>query len=156
MNKEYFVNHPQDKKDAFDAIDAPYPYKIIVQRLPVTPIHADEYEKRRKLMAYFHRSIVPEFSKAAGVSEVEAKAELQMKFCRVGEILVDETGEFDVMWIDTDRYFIAEQGKHYWVESIAGMSNDRLSEVVNNVKDYILQQYGVFVKDYINTKTKKI
>lgn len=156
MNKEFFINHPQDKKDAFDALDVPYPYKIIIQRLPATPTHSDEYEKRRKLMAYFHRSIVSEYAMAEGVTEERAKIDLMLKFARIGEVVIDEVGEYDVMWIDGDKTYVAEQGKRYWVESMGGMSNDRLSEVINNAKNYLFTQYGIFAKDYINTKTKKI
>lgn len=157
--KEFYINHPQDLKDCYDTLkESVLPIFVYTDRAVATTEHSDEFEKRRRLMAYFHRSIVTAYADAAGLTEEQAKGELQTKFARCGEVEVDEAGQFDVMWLDEDKFRVMEQGKHYYVESIASMPNDRLSKFCNNCRDYILMQYGVHVKTFINNKikTKKV
>lgn len=153
-----YVSHADDKHQAKQELDnVPYPFVMITQRMPPTKEHETEYDKKQRQMAYFHRSIVPEYAKEAGLTEDLAKAELQIKFARTAEILEDESGEFDVMWLEVDKLRIFEQGKQYYVLSLAGMDNATLAAFIEQCKYYLLAEYGIHVKEFINNnKNKKI
>lgn len=155
--KEFYINHGQDLITAMSEFKMlPLPFWLIGKPTTPTKDNKDEYEKFRKQMAYFHRTIVPDYAREAGVNEVEAKAELQIKFARVGEILVDG-GEYDVLWLEQNRLRVFEEGKYYYVLSIAGMNNKQLADFIEQCKHYLLTQYGVMVKEYNRDyKTKKI
>jgi sarcosine oxidase gamma subunit len=158
MNREYFVSHPQDLKDACDDLKGlRYPYVVMSKSTAPKKEHKDEYEKKRKQMAYFFRSITPTYADCAGIGEEQARYELQSKFGRCGEIKQDDSGEFDVVWIEGDKFFVMEQGKKYLVHSIADMNNAELADLIEKSKNYILQQYGVMVKEFINNyKTREV
>ena len=153
-----YISHPQDKIDAQNALnDIKYPSMIFVERMPPTKEHQEEYEKKQKQMAHFFRSVVPTYAKHAGVTELQARGELQIKFKRTGEIVIDETGAYDVVWLDGDKFRVFEQGKKYLVQSIGDMTNAELSDLIEKSKQYILQQYGVDVPEYKRKlKTKEI
>jgi len=158
MIKKYLA-HPQDKIDAQNELNGiSYPAMIFVERMPPTKENVDDYEAKRKQMAYFFRSVVPTYAKCTGVSEEQARGELQIKFARCGEILVDEdTGEYDVVWLDEDRFRLFEQGKMYNVHSVADMTNAELAELINKSKDYLMIQYGAEIEEKKRElKTKEI
>lgn len=158
MNREFYISHGADRHNAeIEIRDIPYPYMLIVKRMPPEKEHTEEYKKRRKLLAYFHRGICPQYAEAAGITEPQAKSELQIKFARCGEVIISEAGEFDVVWLDEDRLRVMEQGKTYYVESVGSMGIDRLSEFCNKCRDYLLVQYGVHLQEFVDKfKTKEI
>jgi hypothetical protein len=158
MNKEYYISHPQDLKDAIDDLkELRLPFMLLAKSTAPTKEHVDEYEKKRKQMAYLFRSVVPAYADCTGVTEEQARGELQIKFARCGEIIKDSSGEYDIVWLDGDKFRVLEQGKIFQVQSIASMSNAELSGTIEKSKNYILQQFGVIIKEFINIfKTKEI
>ena len=64
------ISHPQDKSDAKQELDKlSYPFILITKRgVPDKVLHPDEYEKRRKQLAYFNRTLVPLFRDLSGYS----------------------------------------------------------------------------------------
>lgn len=155
--KHIYISHPQDLTDAFSSLKGlPLPYVLMAQKQTPEKYHEDEYEKKRKLMAYFHRTIVPAYAEQDGITEDQAKAQLQIKFARVGEITIDESGEYDVVWMENDKTRIFEQGKKYYVLSVAGMDNKTLRLFIDQCKRYLLTTYGLhlFEHEYVGeTKT---
>ena len=157
MTKNFYVSHPQDFTDAINEIKRlPYPMMLLSKQMPPTKEHADEHEKKRKQMAHFFRSVVPTYADCAGLTEEQARYELQIKFARCGEIITNESGEYDVVFLEKDKFRVFEQGKKYAVMSIAAMNNAEIAYLIEESKNYILMQYGVVVKEIINPKTKEI
>lgn len=158
MSKEFYLSHSQDKADAFQELDyIPYPYMLMAKATVATPEQGDEWDKRKRQMAYLHRSVVPEFADCIGETEDVAKVELQKLFLRCGEIAIDEAGQFDVVWIDGDNLKVFELGKQYYIQSVAGLSNKELAHFIEQCKRYILMQYGRRVREFINNNpTKKV
>lgn len=155
--RERYISHGQDLTDAMSEIrDITYPYMLITNRMPPQKHHTDEYSKLRKQQAYFFRSVAKTLSDVAGIDEQQARCELQKRFLRCGEIITGEGGEFDVVWIEGELVSF-EQGKRYYIRSIADLSNAELAEFIEKSKNYILMQYGKacpeFVRDF---KTKEV
>lgn len=154
MSREYYLSHPQDIRDMCDDIkEKTLPLIVVADRAVPEKIHEDEYAKRSRQMSYFHRTICVEYATAAGVNEQEAKYELLLKFGRCEEIIVDENGEYDVVWVENDNMMVFEQGKKYRIQSVANMPNDELARLIQQCKDYLLQYYGVMVTNF-NKKYK--
>lgn len=156
MNERY-ISHPQDLSDAVGEIkNLRYPFMLVTTAMPPKKEHSEEWEKKQRQMAYFHRSVVAEYAKVAGITEEEAKYELMIKLSRVGEIK-ESGGEFDVVWLEQNKLRVFEEGKRYYVQSIADMSNAELADLIERSKNYLLQYYGVRVKEYVrNYKTKEL
>lgn len=153
-----YISHAQDKYDAINELKGiGYPAMLVVEKMPPTKEHTEEYEKKRKQMAHFFRSVVTTFSRVAGISDEQARTELQLKFARCGEVIVEESGEYDVVWMDNDRLRVMEQGKMYYVHSVADMTNSELSTLIEKSKDFLLIQYGAEVPEIKRKiKTKEI
>lgn len=159
MNKERYISHGSDLSDAIGEIkQLRYPFMLVTNAMPPQKQHHEsEYEIKRKQMAHFFRSVVPTYAKCAGITEEQARGELQIKFCRTAEVLKDESGEYDLLWLEEDKFRVFEQGKAYHVQSVASMSNAELADFINKSKDYVLQQYGVNISNYTRKyKTKEL
>jgi len=135
----------------------PYPFIIMAKSASPTKEHEDEWNKKIRQMAYLHRSIIPVYADCIGETEDKAKVELQIKFARTGEVMVDDSGAYDVTWVELDKTRIFEHGKMYYVHSVADMSNKEISDFIEQCKRYIYTQYGVHIGEFIsNYKTKQI
>jgi len=156
--KERYISHGSDLNDAIGEIkNLRYPFMLITTKMPPTKLHGDEWDNKMKQMAYFHRSVVAEYAKVAGLTEEEAKYDLMIKLGRVGEVKQDESGSFDIVFLEEDKLRIFESGKIFYVQSIADMSNSELSDLIERSKNYLLQYYGLRVKEYVrNYKTKEL
>ena len=118
MTKDWLINHVQDEYDALSDIKGmklPYRLMMVSQR----PRDGTEGEKWDKLNSFFHRGVVPVFSKVSGYREDEAKELLQTKFALVEEHL-----------------------DYYLVESISGMSNTRLIEFIESCIQFLAMTFG--------------
>lgn len=127
------INHPQDLTDLHNELKSKrLPFKVVIAETAPHKEHLTEYEKKRKQLAYFNRSIVPTYSRASGLREDEAKADLVYRFMSITD---DE------------------------VESMGGMSNKRLSEVIEQCQAFLIDNFGEQASEdlvlYIN-KTKKL
>lgn len=134
--KNWYVSHPQDRHDAKQQLDSvPFPYRLMtVTQKPHKG--TDEYEKWLNSNSYFHRCIVPTFSNLSGLGENEAKEELQKMFALVRD-LEDE----------------------HEVESISGMSLQRLVQFNENCQNFLIANYGEQADELLLLnigKTKKI
>lgn len=158
MSKNWYISHPDDLSTAKQELkDLPLPYYLMTVKATPEKIHENEWDKKMRQMSYFHRTVVPSYAEAAGINEDEAKAELQIKFGRCGEIKTSANGEFDVLWVEEDKLRVFEQDKKYYVLSIAGMDNATLAEFIENCKRYLLAQYGIQLRDFSKQyKTKEI
>lgn len=129
-----YVAHAQDKHDVKQELDKlNYPFILITKRgVPDKLLHPDEWEKRRKQLAYFNRTLVPLFRDLSGYSYKEAKDYLYTEFA-----------------------LISERDGRCEVESMADMGMDRLSEYINDVRDFIITEFGVMPDDHTHFgKTK--
>ena len=90
-------------------------------------------DKWDNLNAHFHAGVVPAFCAYTGYNRKEGKEELQKMFA-----LVVETEE-------------------YWeVESVSGMSLQRLSDFVLQCSSYISTSFGEWPTENVKPKTKII
>lgn len=95
-----------------------------------------EYEKWIKQNSYFHRGIVPAYSKLSGLGWDESKRDLQIRFACVNELR-----------------------DSYEVESIGDMSNARLSEFIEHCTHFLASEFGAVVDEILSTninKTKRV
>lgn len=146
---ERYISHKQDIRDLMTELsDKVLPLRVWYDKAVPEKTDTHEYAKRSRLMSYFHRTICVEYAIAAGVNEQEAKYELLSKLGRCEEIVVTEEGEYDVVWLESDKLRVFEEGKKLKVQSVAGMNNNELSALINNCKDYLLQYYGIMVTDF--------
>jgi hypothetical protein len=134
--KKYHIGHRQDLYDAKTDLDGvPFPYVLMaVSHRPHKG--TDEYEKWLNSNSFFHRCIVPTFSELSGFGENEAKEELQKMFALVRDL----DGEYEV-------------------ESIAGMSLQRLVQFNENCQNFLIANYGEQADELLLLnvgKTKKI
>lgn len=88
-----------------------------------------------KTNAFFHRGIVSLYSSLTGLLEDEAKDELQIKFA-----------------------LVEEHETYYDVESIAGMSKERLVEFIQQCQVHIIKNFGTKANEIEQLKitTKRI
>lgn len=121
------ISHPQDKFDVKQELDKlSYPFILITKRgVPDKVLHPDEYEKRRKQLAYFNRTIVPLFRDLSGYSYKEAKDHLYKEFALISE-----------------KDGVCE------VESMADMGMDRLAEFINDIVNFIITEFGVMPDEH--------
>jgi hypothetical protein len=146
---ERYINHPQDITDLINELkDKSLPLQIMVMKAVPEKHHEEEHEKRRKQMAYFHRTICTAYADAAGVDEQRAKYELLVKFGCVEEIIEDESGEWDTVWLDNDKLRVFTEGKGYRIMSVGALANDQLARLIDQSKNYLLQYYGIMVTEF--------
>lgn len=134
--KKWDVFHSQDLKDAINLLeDIKKPYRIIA--FPISPKKDTlEHETKAKQMAFFHRGVVPTYSSLGGLTEQEAKEDLQCRFA-----LVEEWGD------------------HFRVQSLSGMSIPRLAEFIEQCQVFLIQEFAVSASELLIKnigKTKKI
>ena len=131
-----YVAHPQDKYDAKHELDhVPYPYFLMAVRHKPEK-GTSEYDKWLRSNSFFHRCIVPTFSELSGLGENEAKEELQKMFALVNDL-----------------------PDSFEVESIAGMSLQRLTQFNENCQNFLIMNYGERADELLLNnigKTKKI
>lgn len=130
-----YVSHPSDKHEAKQQLDLlRYPY--VLMAVSQRPTEGTDEEKWKRLNSLFHRGVVPVYSRFSGLGEKEAKEDLQRMFA----LVVD--------------------GIDYWeVESIAGMSLQRLSEFIDNCQNFLVVNFGEKANELLLNninKTKKI
>lgn len=154
--KERYLSHPQDVHDFTNELNrTTLPLQVMVMKAVPEKVHETEDGKRKRMMAYFHRTICVAYAKEAGVNEQEAKYELLSKFGVVSEVMKDKNGAWDVVSLRNGRMFVFSDNKDFEVRPISNMPNDELSDFINQCKDYILQYYGVMVTNFNkNYKTK--
>jgi hypothetical protein len=112
------IQHPQDWHDAKNELEKlRYPYRLmaIAQR----PTSGNELEKWRKQNSYFHRAICPTYAELSGLDEHEAKRDLQIRYACV-----------------------IESADSFEVESIGGMSNERLGKFIQDCDRFLVMEYG--------------
>lgn len=74
---------------------------------------------------------------------------------RTAEIISDESGEFDVVWLEGDNLRVFEQGKQYYVRSVGDLSNPELSDLIDKSKNYILMTYSVQCPEHVRKGSDK-
>ena len=126
------IKHKQDLKDAFDFLkEKKMPFVLTAHETrPDKGTSRDESWKR--LNSLFHRGIVPTYSEVSGLREDEAKAHLQQLFACV-----------------------YEQKDYYEVESIAGMSIERLNKLIDNCQQFLIQNFGVKADELLTINSTK-
>jgi len=133
--RSWYINHPQAKIDAKQDIDKlPFPYRLMAVKMK--PEGGEELEKWKRMNSYVHRAIVPTYAEMGGLGEDEAKEDLQRRFACV-----------------------VEYEDSYEVESIGGMSNERLSSFIESCTQFLVQNFGVIADEMLLSninKTKSI
>lgn len=82
MNKERYISHGQDLTDAISEIkNIRYPYMLVATRMPPEKIHENEYETKRRLQAYYYRSVVTTYARAAGIDEMQVDMSCNQNSC---------------------------------------------------------------------------
>jgi hypothetical protein len=121
----------------YDLRGKPTPYHLIHVRSK--PSDANDLSKWKRLNSFFHRGIVPVYSNFSGLLETEAKADLQRMFACV-----------------------EDNPDHYMVESISGMSLQRLAAFVEQCQTFLVSTFGAKADELISyhrtelLKTKRI
>jgi hypothetical protein len=107
-----------------------YPYEVVIKT-----VREEDDPDWNKLNAFFHVGIVPKYSSLTGLTEKEAKEQLQIYFATI---------------VDHKNY--------YEVESISGMSRERLYRFILSCNVHMIQQFGTSIdfRDHISPKGKKI
>ena len=130
----FYISHPQDLADtAEELVNIRMPYYLNVVK--TKPTFGTEKEKWNHLNSFFHRGIVPLYSGFSGLREDEAKRDLQTRFA-----------------------LVREHPDHYEVESVGGMSIERLMTFCEMCQTFLVQQFGAKANDLIeyNLKTKTV
>ena len=155
---EKYISHPDDKNQAKELLEGiRYPSLMILDTMPPKKEHNDEYDKKRRLQAYLFRTIIPTLSKHAGVDYAESEGLLRTRYLKAEEIIINSTGEYDIMWVDNENFHSFSEGKKYKTQSIGDLSVSELIEFIDNCKNYILRMYGVNCPTYQREfKTKEI
>lgn len=155
---EKIISHPDDKNQAKELLEGiRYPSLMILDSMPPKKEHRDEHEKLRKLQAYFFRSVVPTLSSCAGCDYAESEGILRVRYLKAEEIIVNDDGKYDIVWVDGESFHSFTQGKKYRVRSIGDLSVPELIELVDSSKQYILMTYGTHCPEFIREfKTKEI
>lgn len=127
------IGHAQDLTDAIHELQRlRKPYTIYTH--DEKPTKGTELEKWSRQNSYFHRGIIPTYSKLSGLGEDESKSDLQVRFACVREL----------------------KDSHE-VESLGGMSNRRLAEFIENCTQFLAMEFGAVVEELLTlNKTKKI
>lgn len=131
--KQWTINHPDDLHQAKNELDRlPYYYRImVVKHKPEKG--TDEYERWLRQNSFFHRAVVPTYSKLSGLGEDEAKTDLQRRFALYREF-----------------------PDYYEVESIGDMSNKRLAEFVEACVQFLAMEYGEIIDEMLVLNVNKI
>lgn len=124
------ISHPQDLIDTFNRLkDVERPFMLQVIRSK--PTEETELKTWKRINSFFHRGIVPTYCDLSGLLEDEAKRDLQQRFATVEEHV-----------------------DHYLVESIGGMSLQRLTSFVEQCQTFLIINYGERANDLINYHRK--
>lgn len=128
------ISHPQEFHDAkYELGNLKYPYVLMASAVKPTK-GSDEYETWLRTNSFFHRGIVPAYSEASGLDEKEAKEDLQQRFA-----------------------LVREHEYSYDVESISGMSLQRLLQFCDKCQQFLAMNFGIIVDEQILiNKTKRI
>jgi len=132
--RKWNITHPQDLTDAFSQLkEERIPFIILKQS--TRPKTGKEVDSWKRLNSLFHRGVVPTYSNLSGLGEDEAKQHLQQLFA-----------------------LYREHEDHYEVESVAGMSIERLNKFIDDCQGFLIQNYGARADEMLiaNVKTKKI
>ena len=126
------VNCNADLQDFLSVIrDRKYPYYI--EARDAKPTKGTEFEEWKRLNAFFHADIVRLFSDKSGFFRDEAKEILQIRFA-----------------------LIEEHDDHYLVESVAGMSYDRLQQFTEQCMAFLRMTYGDAPDKYSSSFDEKV
>jgi len=126
---KFYIAHDQDLIDFVSFAKT--------QRKPFV-VHVTQAQVKTRdwndLNSFFHRTIVRVYSSLSGLLDDEAKEDLQIRFALMGE----RENEYDV-------------------ESISGMSYNRLLEFVNKCEIFLMTQFGARADELlIENKLKTI
>jgi len=125
---QFFIeNSDQAERALRELRDHQFPYFI------TTESGRSDTKSWKELNAFFHSQIVPLFSEKTGYERSEAKEQLQIL-----NALIEETPDY------------------YLVESISGMSYDRLCKFNESCQRYLMKEFGVYAQGTVRAKTKKI
>lgn len=122
------ITHQSDLNDALKELKGHrYPYYLTIQSGKALTKEWNE------LNAFFHVSVVPLFSSLTGYERHEAKEQLQIL-----------------------NALVEEHPDYYEVESISGMSYDRLVKFIESCQRIMMKSFGVCAIGTPIVKTKKI
>ena len=125
---QFFIENSDQREQALREIrDHPFPYFL------TTESGRSDTKEWKDLNAFFHSQIVPLFSSLTGYERKEAKEQLQVM-----------------------NALIEEHSDYYEVESISGMSYDRLCKFNEACQRWMRMNYGVYAQGKVKAQTKKI
>ena len=125
---QFFIEDQDQLEQALKQIrDHPFPYFL------TTESGRSDTKSWKELNAFFHSAIVPLFSEKTGYERKEGKEQLQIL-----NALIEETPD------------------EYIVESVSGMSYDRLCKFNEACQRHLMKHFGVYAQGRVQAKTKTI
>ena len=125
---QFNIEHQSDLNDALNEIRGqPYPYLLTTQS------GKKPTQSWNELNAFFHTSVVTLFSSLTGYEKKESKEQLQIL-----------------------NALVEEHEDYYEVESISGMSYDRLIKFIESCQRWLMKNYGQCAMGKPTLKTKRI
>jgi hypothetical protein len=119
MTKEWYASHPQDVHDIATELKG-FKLPYVLMKVSQRARDGTEGDKWSRLNSFLHRGVIPVFSEITGYMEDEAKRMLQIRFA-----------------------LVEEREDDYLVESVGGMSANRLIKFIDDCQMFMVMNLGV-------------